>query len=513
VPDRFQGLGGQPSRRRALVLGGGLAAAAGASLLVGCSTDTRSGQPSSTSTPRGGTPGRGSVIDGGQFLSQPDLRPPGVIVTTNSGTAAPGVILLDAHGGHGQQGPMILDRSGDLVWFKRLSANGTTHLRAFNLRVQAYRGEPLLTWWQGAVVEGHGEGHYVLANSRYEQVMTVYAHGGLSGDLHEFLLTDAGNALFTCFATTAADLRSLHGAAKGQYFDGVVQEVELATAKLVFEWRANQHIALADSYSPMPSGAVPWDPYHVNSISVAPDGNLVVSSRNTWTVFKINRSTGAVLWRMGGKHSDFAMGPHTRFAWQHHVTAHKDGIFTIFDNEAGGYRVGKQSRGLVLHVDEAAGRVSFVRQFNPPVPILSGSLGSVQELPDGHVLVGWGEKPYFTEYRTDGSIVFDGRLTGTEDYRAFKSAWTGRPADRPAVAIRGTGQKLSVYVSWNGDTEVRSWHVLAGPTAARLTSVASASRGGFETKIDIRRAGASYLAVAGYDSAGRELGRSAVQRV
>lgn len=410
---------------------------------------------------------------------------------------------------------MILDGAGNLVWFKALSAKGSATLRAFNLRVQTYRGEPVLTWWQGAVVAGHGQGHYVLANSRYEVVKTVRAHGGLKGDLHEFLLTPGGTALFSCYGTATADLTSLGGTSGQKYFYGVVQEVDLATGKLLFEWRSNQHVPLSSSYVGVsPHDKTPWDQFHLNSISVAPDGNLIVSSRNTWTIYKINRATGAVMWRMGGKHSDFALDKKTRFAWQHHVTVHPHGIFTIFDNEAGDYTVGKQSRGLVLHLDETTGKVSFVRQVNPPVPILSAALGSVQELPAGHVFVGWGEKPYFTEYSSDGSVLFDGYLAakGVIDYRAFKSAWAGRPTGRPAVAVRSERTGASVYVSWNGDTEVRHWRVLAGTTATALSGVATVPRHGFETRIHLSRPG-RYLAVAGLDEHGHELGRSVAHRV
>ena len=505
---------GQPSRRQALALGGSLTATAGAAFLAGCASGTPARHGGHGSA---GESARASVSPSGvlRFESRPDLRPSAARITTNTGAAEPGVILLDSHGGAGQQGPMILDRAGNLVWFKGLSSDATSALRAFNLRVQTYRGEPLLTWWQGAVVDGHGQGHYVLANSRYQQVKTVRAHGGLQGDLHEFLLTASGTALFICYQTASADLRALGGMAGEQYFDGVVQEVDLATDKLVFQWRSDQHVPLSDSYvSVPPRAANPWDPFHLNSISVAPDGNLIVSARNAWTVYKINRTSGAVIWQLGGKHSDFTMSRRTRFAWQHHVTAHPDGIFTIFDNEAGDYRVGKQSRGLVLRVDEAAGTVSFVRQFNPPVHILSGALGSVQELPGGHVFMGWGERPYFTEYGSDGSIVFDGHLTSKHsvDYRAFKSPWTGRPAGRPAVAVRKAGNSVSAYVSWNGDTEVRRWRLLSGRTPTALAVVASAARSGFETKIRVSQP-AGYLAIAGLDEHDRELGRSAVSRL
>lgn len=490
-----------------LLLGGGVAA--GAALLGGCTTQP---QPENAASDSGVSPGAPAVR---HYKSRPDLRPAAAVVDTNTGQPAPGVILLDSHAGVGQQGPMILDNAGELVWFRPLSAGQTPKLRAMNVRVQHYQGEPVLTWWQGSVVNAHGEGHYVLANSHYKQIAQVHGHGGLSGDLHEFLLTPAGTALFSCYGQATADLRSIGGTASHPYFYGVVQEVDVATGKLVFQWRSDQHVSFSSSYAPISHDTSrPWDHFHINSITVAPDGNLLVSARNTWTVYKVHRKTGAVMWRMGGKHNSFTMGPKAKFSWQHHVTQHADGRFTIFDNESGDYKTGTNSRGLVLHVDEKRRHASFVRQYNPPVPILSAALGSVQDLPGGNVLVGWGERPYFTEYKRDGSIVFSGHLKGkgTYDYRAFKSAWTGRPAGHPAIAVSSSGSGMNVYASWNGDTRVRHWKVLAGSAAGNLSVVAQARRHGFETHIPVPRH-AAYVAAAGYDSAGHELGRSPVHHL
>jgi hypothetical protein len=499
-----------------LRLGGSAVTAAGVAMLAGCSSSTAQAGPQALGSTAPSDASGGPDPPVRHFHSRPDLRPARAVISHGPGTAATaGVILLDSHGGIGQQGPMILDRAGELVWFRPLSAHASADHRAFNLRVQQYQGEPTLTWWQGNVVQGHGEGHYVLANSRYEQTATVHGHGGYQGDLHEFLLTGTGTALFTCYGAARADLRSLGGSASNPYFYGVIQEVDLATGRLLFQWRSDRHIPFSHSYAPLTlHQAAPWDQFHINSINVAPDGNLIVSARNTWTVYKVHRRTGRVMWRMGGKHSDFTMGRRTRFAWQHHVTPHPGGLYTVFDNESGDYKVGRRSRGLVLRVDEARRHVSFVRQYDPPAAVLSPALGSVQPLPGGHVFVGWGWQPYFTEYTQDGSVVFSGRLDGkhTHDYRAFKSAWTGRPAQRPRLAASRHGGETRAYVSWNGDTQVRHWALLAGPSAGRLAVAARVPRQGFESTIRTQHAG-PYVAAAGYDGDGRELGRTAVHQL
>jgi hypothetical protein len=501
------------SRRALLGISGSLAVAASAGALAGCSEDgTRRA---------GGTSVSGAGASAGQvrrFRSRPDLQPVSAVVRTDRGATAPGLIFVTpSHNRYGQQGPMILDNDGELVWLKPLSDHTTTQLRASNLRVQHYRGQKVLTWFEGALLStGHGQGRYAIADSSYRILRWVEAGNGYQGDLHEFLITDHGTALFTCYAEGHADLSGAGGSPQGSYFNSVVQEVDIASGRVLFQWRADRHVNFAESYNPAPSdGQNPWDPYHVNSISVAPDGNLLVSARNTWTVYKVERPSGRILWRLGGKKSDFAVSPAARFAWQHHATPHPGSRLAIFDNERGTTTVGNQSRGLMLSVDESRRAVTLDHEYlhgNPPVQSLA--LGSVQVLPDGHVFVGWGDGPYVTEYHPDGTVIYDLRMNGNEtrSYRGFRSPWTGRPAGKPALAVDKVSGGMKLYVSWNGDTEVRHWRILLGSSSGRLAAASVAARHGFETVIKVRRR-ARYAAVAGLDRSGRELGRSPVHAV
>jgi hypothetical protein len=502
------------TRRELLGVGGSLAVAAGSGVLAGCTSRILSSGPGGQRPSSGQSSQRprssSQVGQVRRFRSRPDLRPVSTVVRTNHGGTAPGLIFLGPYSNrYGQQGPMIVDNRGELVWFKPLSDHASKKRRAFNVRVQHYRGEKVLTYFDGAVVSGHGQGSYVIADSSYRQIHRVHAGNGYQGDLHEFLITDEGTALFTCYAERHADLSAVGGPTNGAYFDGVVQEVDIATGRVLFQWRLSKHIRFADSYAPWRSGST-WDPYHVNSISVADDGNLIVSSRNAWTVCKVDRRSGKVLWRLGGKQSDFTVGPRARFAWQHHVTWRPGSQMTVFDNELGVTKAGSQSRGLLLAVDEKRRRATLIQQYLHPAPqILAGALGSVQILPDGHIFVGWG-KPYVTEYHRDGTVIYDAEMKGdgTRSYRAFRAEWTGRPQGRPALAVETITSGLALYMSWNGDTEVRRWAVLTGDSAGDLTTATVAPRDGFETKIKIQSA--PYVAVAGLDGNGKELGRSAV---
>jgi hypothetical protein len=502
------------TRREALLwLLARLAAAAGAASAVGAAAALR---PWVVGRRRDPAPAFGAppAPDVERFRSRPDLRPPRVTVDVPSAPDAdPGLVFTDAHFGPGQQGALVLDGRGEVVWFLPLSGPSAA-VRAFNVRVQTYRGQPVITMWQGRVVAGHGEGEYVLYDSSYRQVARVSAQGGYRGDLHEFVLTERDTALLTCYGQAASDLSALGGPASGAYWYGVVQEVDVATGRLLFEWRSDEHVPLAESYLPPPSSGAPWDYFHVNSVCVDPtDGNLIVSGRNVWTVYKVHRTSGRVLWRLGGKASDFPLDGGARFAFQHHAVRWPDATLTVFDNEAGPPAEARESRALVLSLDERARTAALLRQYRHVPPVLSDALGSVQDLPRGHRFVGWGTSSYFTEYDASGRVRFDGRLApGTESYRAFKQTWHGLPARPPDMAVEAGRDGVTVFASWNGATDVERWVVLGGESPARLRPVAAAPRAGFETAIRLTRP-PSYAAVAAVGAGGRMLGRSAVRAV
>jgi hypothetical protein len=133
----------------------------------------------------------------------------------------------------------------------------------------------------------------------------------------------------------------------------------------------------------------------------------------------------------------------------------------------------------------------------------------VQVLPDGEVLVGWGNLPYFSQFAADGTLILDGQFpVGDQSYRTFTSAWTANPTDKPAVAARvNPAGGSAVYASWNGATKVDTWTVLAGKTPGALARVGAQRRSGFETTITVHSTG-PYFAVIAEDAGGHALGRS-----
>jgi hypothetical protein len=415
------------------------------------------------------------------FRSRPGLRPPAVSVET--GSAEPGLVFVAPKRGATQQGPMIVDDNGSVVWFDPLPGDQ----QAFDFRPQRYRGEPVLTWWQGRVRTYRGAGVGRILDTSYRPVATVRAANGYELDAHEFQLTPAGTALVVSYVPVAWDLSELGGLRDGVVEDCVVQEIDVETGELRFEWHALGTIGLGESYRPAPrERGQMHDPFHVNSVALDTDGNLLVSARHTNAIYKIDRRTGEVLWRLGGKRSSFAMEPGAAFALQHDARRRADGAITLFDNVAEDLPArGRRSRGLALRLDERAKTASVAQEWEHPDALLSPTQGSMQSLDGGGAFVGWGgRQPYFTEFAADGRTLFDARFVrpDVESYRAYRSPWRARGEGRPSVVATRTRQHTSVWVSWNGATDVASWrvHPDRGP-------VSTWPRRRFETAITLDR--------------------------
>ncbi len=286
--------------------------------------------------------------------------------------------------------------------------------------------------------------------------------------------------------------------------DSVVQEIDMKTGLVMWEWHALGHISLGESNNPAPKASYPWDYVHINSIArsrAAISGDVLLSSRNTWTLYDVDIHSGAIRWRLGGSHSSFKLGPGTRFYWQHDAEWQPGGLISVFDNGSDPPKE-KQSRGLLLKPDLADHTVTLVKQFiNPTKTLLASSQGnllnlSAREDTAGNWLMGYGGLPNFTEYDPSGHVLLDGTLgKSVQDFRTYLSPWSGQaPAMRRRLAVTGS----TVAVSWNGATNVASWRVLAGASASALAPVASAAKAGFQTTISVP-ASAAYVAVQALD--------------
>jgi hypothetical protein len=442
--------------------------------------------------------------------SRPDLSPVSVEITKADPDPGPDAddIFITPQQGPTQNGAMILNNKGTLVWFQPVPKGDL----AANLQVQKYDGQRVLTWWQGYSGAGVGAGEDVIMNSSYRQVAAVQAANGLSADLHEFRLTPQGTALITAYYPVYWNATDVKLDAKQVVLDSVVQEIDVKTGLLLYQWDSLDHVPLTDTYEGLvKSAGAPFDYFHINSVQLQNDGNLLISARNTWAAYEVSHDDGAILWTLGGRRSSYKLGSGVEFAFQHDVRLHTDTdpTVTLFDDGGGPPRAHPESRGMTVHLDSKNKTATLVSEDLHQPSLAAAFEGNVQELPGGDDFVGWGQQPYFTEYNSKGEVVFDGRFADSNSsYRAYRFPWIGTPAQPPAVVASTSGSSTNMYVSWNGATQVSSWRVLAGATADALQAVLTSAKQGFESQLTIPAQ--PYVQVQALDSAGRTLGTSRV---
>ena len=439
-----------------------------------------------------------------RYVTQPHLMPPVVDVVAPARGTSPGYVFIAPSSGPGQRGVMIIDAHGEPVWFYP-----TAPMTAMDFRVALYRGAPALTWWETLPGAGLGNGRHRIFDRSYREIASFPAGGGRPADLHELRITPRNTALVTALETRRMDLTHVGGGRRGLVLGGVAQELEIPSARVLWEWRSLDHVPVTETYAA--KIGYPWDYFHINSIDVDDDGDLLISGRNVWAVYKVSRTTGKVLWRLGGKRSDFKLGAGARFAFQHDARHVGKTMISVFDNGgAEQTRIESQSRGLQLRLDFAAMHATVDRQWTHHPPIYGRVMGNMQLLPNGNRMIGWGADPHLTEFGPDGSVRFDAALPrGGESYRAFRFPWHGVPHDPPVAAVGQSTAGKSLFASWNGSTALAAWRLETGASASSLSPAATVARQGFETPLPLPR-GAAYAVAVAVDGDGGELARTAV---
>jgi hypothetical protein len=435
-----------------------------------------------------------------RFSTEPAWQLPELRVGVPPNGTAPGYVVaapftLGSPKDAPVSGPVLLDDAGEPVWYLPLP-----HVQAQNLRVQTYQGKPVLTWYEGTPGGLYG-GSCVIYDPTYHELKRVRGGHGLACDLHEFILTAQGTALLAIAA-------SVPQASGPPVVEGIVQEVDVRTGRVLFEWHSLAHVPVSESFAAGETTEHNIDYFHLNSIDVDTDGHLLVSARHTSAVYKVHRRTGVILWQLGGRRSDFTFGPGAAFAYQHDVRRQRDGTLTVFDNSATeDVQVAPYSRAIRLRLDQRVKTASLVADYVPTERRSSVAMGNVQVLPDGGVFVGWGTAGGWTEFASDGSVRYEASFAdGRASYRVLRSPWHGTPRGRPAVVLaHASGGGLIARVSWNGATEVSAWRLRGGSNPRSLVRLGQAQRAGFETVLVVA-ATPAHVAVDALDARGRVLG-------
>lgn len=407
--------GSQPPRRRRRL--GYVATSAGAALAAAVAIAA----PASAAT--GTTP----------------TAPPPVTILTPGANNGNGDIFISPFGDSSTyaNGPEIINNAGHVVWFHAVPAGQ----EASDFRTQTYRGRPVLTWWQGTGLGGLSSGTDYIYNDRYQQIATVNAGNGYSADGHEFLITPWNTALILAYTTATADLTSIGGPANQTVINGIVQEIDIRTGRVLFQWNSADHVPYSDSEQPLPSSpSTPWDWFHINAVKLAANGSLLIDGRDTWATYDVSLRTGKINWELGGKESSFTVqaapgqtldSANEIFAWQHDPEQVAPNTFTWFDNESAGTPLLPYSRAVTVRLNPRTKVATLVASDSQPEALSAASQGNAQTARNGDLFVGWGSLPYFSEFSRSGQLLLHAEFpAGVNSYRAYRLPWPAPAGQR-----------------------------------------------------------------------------------
>lgn len=479
------------------------------------------------------------------YKSRPDLAVPVLNITIpSSSDAVDGLIFYtpestyadNTNHGPAQSGPYIFTDKGELVW----SGFGFIGPRSENFQVHTYRGQKVLSIFEGSHNSpmGHGHGRTTILDNSYRYLNQIKGGGHKLADQHEFLFFDDKSAVFTIFDPEIRDLTPYGATSDSQQWilDNKIQKVDTDTNRVLWEWSSLDHVDPTYTNLTLQSGnaglgtnsSQVWHYFYMNAFDVDPETNTyLISARSMCTIFKVDGNTGDIIWQLGGPNSNFSLGEGVDFCWQHDTRMHKKylhhetkgskEIISFFDNSAhenlaGGpdLQTRKYSAGKVVELDTKTQKATLIASFRAPGDLSVRSQGNLQLLQNGNAFINWGYNGAISEHKPDGTTIFFSKLDtgrlgpGSENYRAFKFEWHAIPYEEPALVAFKEANGTSCYVSWNGDTETKIWGFFEQTSSDQRIPLGNATRNGFETSFHTKRDVALVIAEA-YDNRGDKL--------
>ena len=214
-----------------------------------------------------------------------------------------------------------------------------------------------------------------------------------------------------------------------------MQEIDIRTGRVLFQWNSADHVPYSQSEQPLPASAsTPWDWFHVNAVHLDTDGNLLIDARDTWTTYKVSLRTGKIIWQLGGKDSSFAHQGRARAGAGQRGRERSPGSTTRRRSATTRTRSSTTSRpgtpelpysrAITVRLNERARTATLVASDDQPEGLSAASQGNVQTTRNGDLFVGWGILPYFSEFSPSGQLLFNAEFpAGVNTYRAYRLPW------------------------------------------------------------------------------------------
>lgn len=332
---------------------------------------------------------------------------------TVSNNPSPGNLFLNNYPTQGYTTNIRIAKNDGSTHYSREIAQPTTD---FNRQPNG-----LMVYFKVQGLNFTDPGIYYSEDSGFNLVDSFYCGNGYSTDGHDLRLLNNGHALLLSYDPQPVDMSQIvaGGNPNAIVYGLIVQEID-ENKNVVFQWRSWDYIAITEAiYENLTAATI--DYVHGNAVELDDDGNLLISSRHLNEITKINRSTGDIIWRLGGVNNQFTFTNDTiPFHYQHDIRRINNGNITLFDN--GNFRTPSYSRALEYSLDEVNKTATKVWEYRNSPDIYAPFMGSVQRLQNGNTLIGWGgSNNTLTEVTSGGGIALEMKYpAGVWSYRAFR---------------------------------------------------------------------------------------------
>lgn len=388
---------------------------------------------------------------------------PGLSPSILTDSAAAGRLFMA--NGKGAKYIMIFENDGTPYFYRRLSADG----RDFKVQPNGLLSRRFLTDHTG----------FVTMDSGYTVLDSFVTANGYSTDEHDFQITENGHYLLIAKGERHVDMSQIvsGGNSDAILYDTHIQEFD-AHKNLIFQWLCYEHYDVRDAiHEDLTAKAIDW--VHINSVAEDYDGNLIISSRNLSEITKIDRHSGAIIWRFGGRNNQFEfVNDDLGFSYQHDArpVPGAPNHYTLFDN--GNFHNPPFSRALEYALDTLSMQAVKVWEYRADGQRFAGRLGNVQRLSNGNTLINWGQSylPKVTEVSPQGAVVYEADFeTSSTCYRTFRFPWDV-PADRPYLIAESFPDEVHLIFNTFGDERVKNYQVYGALSGDSLQPIDTTAR-------------------------------------
>lgn len=369
----------------------------------------------------------------------------------NYGTTASDYFLLTplklytAQGAAGYKSPrpVIINGNGELVWF---AASGYANCLDFKY----HPSEDMYSYTYGA----NGIPHTILLDHTLTILDTISAINGVA-DVHDFQRASNGNWLVAMVYHDTVDLSAetfngVPGGAQTVLIGFGVQEID-ASGNVVFEWNSNDYIPATETYDSYGYDSTAFDYCHGNAIAEDTDGHLLLSFRHLNAIYKIHRTSGDVIWRLGGRSSDFTFPNDSGFSGQHDIRKLASGHYSLFDN-ANMADLPRVSRGVEYILDTVNWTATRVDSVLHDPGFFARAMGNYQKESSGNASLCYGmvfhPNPTAVYYDPQKNPLAQIRYTDSVvSYRSLHT--TSCALDRPEISCNWDGSNWILEASVN----------------------------------------------------------------